>query len=73
MRFPKELGRCDSCHFPEKPGEMVRIVESQEVSCLIDIMSVHQEVLALLYHERMDVAYGGSACRLVDDITKITC
>lgn len=52
---------------------MVMIVKSQEVSCLIDIMSVHQEVLALLYHERMDVAYGGSACRLVYDITKITC
>ena len=73
MRFPKELGRSDSSHFPEQPGEMVRVFKPQKVRRFIDIISAHEQVLALLYHERMDVVYGGSAGRLVDDITKITC
>ena len=51
---------------------MVREFETEHMRGFIDVVSVHQEILALLDHERMDVADGGAAGGLVDDIPQIT-
>ena len=51
---------------------MVGVLESKQVGGLVYVVSVHEEVLALLYHERMDVSDGCTACRFVNHITKIS-
>ena len=51
---------------------MVRVLKTQKVCGFVDIMTVHQEVLALLYHKGMDIADGRSAGGLVDDVAQVT-
>ena len=52
--FPEEVCRRDAGHFLEAAGEVVRELEAQHVGGFVDIVAVHQEVLALFDHERVD-------------------
>jgi len=56
--FPEEVCRRDAGHFLEEAGEVVRELEAQHVGGFVDIVAVHQEVLALFDHERVDIAEG---------------
>ena len=51
---------------------MVGILKAQQSGGLVDIVPVHEEVLALLYDKGMDVTDGGAAGCPVNDITQIT-
>lgn len=70
--FPQEFRRCNAGLLLEEAGEVVRILKTQKVCCFVDIMTVHQEVLALLYQKGMDIADGRSAGGLVDDVAQVT-
>ena len=48
--FPEEVCRRDPGHFLEEAGEVVRELVAQEVRGFVDIVAVHQEVLALKEH-----------------------
>ena len=56
----KELGRSDAGHSLEEAGEVVRELEAKEEGGFADIVSVHQEALALFDHEGVDVADSGT-------------
>ena len=70
--FPQEFRRCNAGLLLEEAGEVVRVLKTQKVCGFVDIMTVHQEVLALLYHKGMDIADGRSAGGLVDDVAQVT-
>ena len=51
---------------------MMGKIETEEARGLADVVAVHQQALGLVDDIVMDVANGGSTCRLVDNIAKIT-
>ena len=51
---------------------MVRELEAQEVGGFVDVVTIHQEVLTLIYHKGMDIADGGAAGGFVDDVAQVT-
>ena len=50
---------------------MVRELVAQEVRGFIDIMTVHQKVLALLDHKGVDVADGGISGGFVNHVAQV--
>lgn len=68
----QKLGRGNARHFLEHAGKMVREVKSKQAGSFIDVVSVHQEVLSLVYDKGMDVADGRASCSFVDDIPQIS-
>ena len=69
--FPKKHRRRNSCDLLEEAGEVVRILEAQEVGGFVDVMAVHQEVLALFNYEGMDVADGRAAGGFVNHVAQV--
>lgn len=49
----------------------MRVFETQEMGCFTYVVTVHQEILALLYHERMYIADSRAAGSFMDDIAQI--
>ena len=46
-----ELAGSEPGNSLEQAGKMLRVVKAQQMRGLVDIVAVHQKVLALLYHE----------------------
>ena len=51
---------------------MMGKTESEEARGLADVVAVHEQALGLVDDIIVDVADGGSSCRLVDDVAEIT-
>jgi len=70
--FPQILARREASHLLEEAGEMMGKIEAQETRGLADVVAVHQQAFGLVDDVIVDVADGGSPCRLVDDVAEIT-
>ena len=46
-----ELAWSEPGNFPEQARKMLGVVKPQQVGGLVDVVPVHQKVLALLYHK----------------------
>ena len=51
---------------------MMGKIEAEEARGLADVVTVHEQALSLVDDIVMDVANGGSTCRLVDYVAEIT-
>ena len=70
--FPQILARRKPRHLLEEAGEMMGKIEAEEARGLTDIVTVHEQALGLVDDIVVDVTYGRSTCRLVDNIAEIT-
>ena len=55
--------------FFEQAAEMVGIVEAQKVGHFADGEPLHQEILGLVDHERVDVADGSTPVSVADKLS----
>ena len=51
---------------------MMGKIETKEARGLADVVAVHEQALGLVDDIVVDVADGGSTCRLVDNVAEIT-
>ena len=51
---------------------MMGIIEAQEARGLADVVAIHEQALGLVDDVVVDVTYGRSTCRLVDDVAEIS-
>lgn len=47
------------------------IFETELVGCFRDTVAFHQEILALVDNETVDVAYGCAACGFVNHVSEV--
>ena len=70
--FPQKLSGGDAGEILEQAGEVMGEVEAEEARGLADVVAVHQQTLGLVDDEIVDVADGGAARGLMDEVAEVS-
>ena len=69
--LPQKLRGGDAGEMLEQAGEVMGEVEAEEAGGLADVVAVHQQALGLVDDEVVDIADGGAARGLVDEVAEV--